>query len=328
MKNIILKLTALILVAMLVVPTFSSCGNNGPEIIIYTSSEDFRIEYVEKKMKEQFPEYEIIIEYMSTSNIAAKIKTEGANSACDIIWSLEYGYLDMLAEDDLLTLTDDTDKSIYAEDTLSDKWTVDIRNGGAIIVNSKVLADRGLAEPQSYEDLLKPEYKGLISMPSPKSSGTGYMFLKSLVNTMGEDEAFEYFDKLSENILQFTTSGSGPVNALMQNEVAIGLGITAQAVTKINEGADLKVKFFEEGSPFALYGNSIVNKGEIAPEVKEVFNYLSTVCVEEINELYFPENIIKGKYPVVENFPTDIKYSDMSGDTMAEKKRLLEKWKY
>ena len=328
MKNIILKFTALVLVAMLVVPTFSSCGNNGPEIIIYTSSEDFRIEYVEKKMKEQFPEYEIIIEYMSTSNIAAKIKTEGTNSACDIIWSLEYGYLDMLAEDDLLTLTDDTDKSIYAEDTLSDKWTVDIRNGGAIIINSKVLADRGLAEPQSYEDLLKPEYKGLISMPSPKSSGTGYMFLKSLVNTMGEDEAFEYFDKLSENILQFTTSGSGPVNALMQNEVAIGLGITAQAVTKINEGADLKVKFFEEGSPFALYGNSIVNKGEIAPEVKEVFNYLSTVCVEEINELYFPENIIKGKYPVVENFPTDIKYSDMSGDTMAEKKRLLEKWKY
>ena len=328
MKKIIFKLSALLLIAMLVVPTLSSCGSNGPEIIIYTSSEDFRIEYVEEKMKAQFPEYDIIIEYMSTSNIAAKIKTEGVNSACDIIWSLEYGYLDMLAEEDLLTLTEDTDKSIYAEDTLSDKWTVDIRNGGAIIINPKVLADRGLAEPQSYEDLLKPEYKGLISMPSPKSSGTGYMFLKSLVNTMGEDEAFEYFDKLSENILQFTTSGSGPVNALMQNEVAIGLGITAQAVTKINEGADLKVKFFEEGSPFALYGNSIVNKGEIAPEVKEVFNYLSTVCIEEINELYFPENIIKGKYPVVENFPTDIKYSDMSGDTMAEKKRLLEKWKY
>ena len=84
------------------------------------------------------------------------------------------------------------------------------------------LEEKNLAVPTSYADLLKPEYKGLVSMPNPKSSGTGYMFLKSLVNAWGEEEAFAYFDQLAENILQFTSSGSGPVNALVQGEAAIG----------------------------------------------------------------------------------------------------------
>ena len=325
------KISLIIAVVMVFVSVFTACNESKTEIIIYTSSEDFRIEYVENKMEERFPDYNVVIEYMSTSNIAAKIKTEGKNTACDIIWSLEYGYLDQLNADGLVAPLSATaiDNSIYSEDTLNDNWTVDIRNGGAIILNTKVLADRGLAEPESYADLLKPEYKGLISMPSPKSSGTGYTFLYALVKSMGEDAAFDYFDKLSENILQYTASGSGPVNALMQNEVAIGLGITAQAVTKINEGADnLKIKFFEEGSPYALYGNAIVSGKETRNEVVEVFEYLATTCVSEINELYFPENIMKDKYPVVENFPTNIKYSDMSGDNMAEKQRLLDKWKY
>ena len=85
----------------------------------------------------------------------------------------------------------------------------------------------------------------MISMPNPKSSGTGYMFCKALVNEWGEEKALEYFDKLSENILSYTSSGSGPINALIMKEAAIGLGMTPQAVAKINEGqAQLKIKYF------------------------------------------------------------------------------------
>ena len=58
-------------------------------------------------------------------------------------------------------------------------------------------------------------------MPNPRSSGTGYNFLKSLVNAWGEDEAFAYFDRLAENVYQFTSSGSGPVNALVQGEADV-----------------------------------------------------------------------------------------------------------
>ena len=46
----------------------------------------------------------------------------------------------------------------------------------------------------SASDLLDAKYKKLISMASPKSSGTGYMFYLSLVNAMGQQQAIEYFN--------------------------------------------------------------------------------------------------------------------------------------
>jgi iron(III) transport system substrate-binding protein len=82
-------------------------------------------------------------------------------------------------------------------------------------------------------------------MPDPKASSTGYIFYKSLVNAWGEKKTLDYFDKLTDNILQYTESGSGPLNAVAEGKAAIGLGTTATAVAKINEGSPLKIVFFE-----------------------------------------------------------------------------------
>ena len=202
------------------------------------------------------------------------------------------------------------------------------RNGGAVIINPDVLAAKGIEEPTCYEDLLKPEFKNLVSMPDPKSSGTGYMFVKNLVNAWGEEKAFDYFSKLAENVLQFTTSGSGPVNALVQNEVAVGLGMTAQAVTKINEGANLKILFFEEGSPYSLYGYAIPEGKQNRKAVVDVFNFFYSTLVLEDKELYYPEQVFVEQVNNIENYPTDIPYGDMNNNTTDEKTRLLENWEF
>ena len=47
-----------------------------------------------------------------------------------------------------------------------------------------------------------------------------------------------------------------------------------------------------------------------------------------MNDQYYPEKVYKDYAPTIKNYPTDIKYSDMSNDTMEEKERLLAKWKY
>ena len=73
-------------------------------------------------------------------------------------------------------------------------------------------------------------------MPDPKSSGTGYFFYKNWVNLWGDQDALDYVDKLYGNLKQFTESGSGPIKLLRQGEVAIGLALTFQAVSEINDG--------------------------------------------------------------------------------------------
>ena len=181
-------------------------------------------------------------------------------------------------------------------------------------------------EITGYNDLLDPKYRDLISMPNPTSSGTGYMFLLAMVNQRGEDEAFAYFDKLSENVLQFTSSGSGPVNALIQGEVAIGLGIIGTAVKAINDGAELEIIFFEEGAPYALYGQGMIKGKDDRPAVKAVFDYLYSTYGYLNCENFFPERIYADRTFTVENYPDNIPYSDMSGDTAATKDHLLAKW--
>ena len=325
----IIKTLMIFLLIILSTINMISCFNSKETVIIYSSAEDYRLEYLANRLEEEFPEYNIIIEYMSTGNHAAKLLAEGINTECDIIYDLEYGYLAQLDEKGVLEDLSGYDYSVYLEDTIESKnYAVEYRNGGAIIINTDVLERKGLPEPASYQDLLKPEYKGLISMPSPKSSGTGYMFLKSLVNAWGEDDAFSYFDKLTQNILQYTSSGSGPVNALVQGEAAIGLGMTGQAVVKINDGAPVKVLYFDEGSPYCFYGQAMIKtKGE-RESVRKVFDFLINTYSYENNEKFFPEKIFKDKDYTLENYPTNIVYSDMKNNTLSEKQRLLDKWKY
>lgn len=322
--------TLSVIVAVILLFLLCSTGCSYKDtVVIYTSMEGYRIECLNDMICEAFPQYDIIIEYLPTGNHAAKLLAEGLDTECQITHNLEYSYLEQLNDAGVLADLSSYDQSLYTEDTyVSANIIPQERNGGCIIVNTRVLADRGLDEPASYADLLKPEYKGLISMPSPKASGTGYMFLKSLVNAWGEDEAFVYFDELALNVLQFTSSGSGPLNAVLQGEVAIGLGMTAPTVSQINEGQPVKILYFEEGSPFSLYGQSIIKGNEDNSVVREVFDFLVKEFNDENCRQYFPEKLYRNKDYVVENYPTNIQYADMQNNTTEEKSRLLEKWKY
>lgn len=325
MKKIIYFLLLNLLVLSLV-----GCGTNSEDkVVIYTSFEDYRVDYMKSRLTEEFPDYEIQIEYLPTGNHAAKLISEGLSTDCDITINLEYSYLQQLDNNNLLADLSDYDFDVYLPElVLSNNYLPQERNGGSIILNTDLLKEKGIAEPKSYEDLLKPEYEGLISMPSPKSSGTGYMFLKSLVNTWGEEKAFAYFDQLTKNIIQYTSSGSGPINTVIQGEAAIGLGMTAQAITKINEGYNLKITTFEEGSPYSMYGLAMIKGKESKPKVKEVFDFLVNQFTQENCEKFYPEKIYKDIDFDIVNYPENIKYANMEKDNIEEKENLLAKWNH
>jgi len=53
--------------------------------------------------------------------------------------------------------------------------------------------------PKTWNDLLKPEYKGEIQSANPASSGTAYTMIATLVQLMGEDQAFEYLKNYTKH---------------------------------------------------------------------------------------------------------------------------------
>lgn len=329
MKKMIRRVTLLALALMLLITSFAFAGcEKKKTIVIYTSAESFRIDYMNKRMKEQFPDYDVRIDYKSSGDQANLLGAAGKNAECQITHDLEYGNAaDLVSLGVFADLSDLIDFSGFAEDTVvSSYYAPELRNGGAVILNMDVINEKGLDVPTSYEDLLDPQYKGLISMPNPKTSGTGYMFLLSIANAWGEDKAIEYFSDLSKNILAFETSGSGPVNKLVTREVAIGFGMISHAVQQINEGENLKVLFFQEGAPYSLYGQAIISGNETDPAVVEVFDFLVNQITPEMCELFYPEKLYRDKDFTVENFPENVTYANMNDNTPERKAKLLEKW--
>ena len=323
----ILRCTA---VLFLILAVCSCKKTDDTSVIIYTSTEDFRTEHMQQLLKEKFPRYDITLQVLSTGNHAAKLKAEGTQTEADIILNLETGYMEGLQ--DILADLSAYDLSEFLPELVpaSKRFLPWDKSSGAIVISRSGLEGAGLPVPASYQDLLNPVYKGLISMPNPKSSGTGYMFLVSLVNAWGEDTAFAYFDSLSENILQFTTSGSGPVNALIQGEVAIGLGMTLTAVNAINtRSSSFDLFFFEEGAPNITTSFGIVRGKETSLVVKEVFEFIMTRLVKDDKQLYCPEPIFINQPNNIDNYPKTIPYANMDGVyDLALKERLLAKWKY
>jgi len=325
MKKIFWFTVALFLMGIAV-----SCKKESNEVLIFTSSEDYRIEHLQKRLNEQFPQYKVIINYTTTGNLAAKLKAEGTATDCDIIGEMDSAYLEGIL--DSLADLSSYDSSVFLDELVPvhHKYLPFIKSAGCIIISEQFLSDRNLPLPTSYQDLIKPEYKRVLSMPNPKSSGTGYFFLKNLVNVWGEDAAFAYFDKFADNVLQFTSSGSGPVNALIQGEAGIGLGMTMQVVTAINtRGVPLKIVYFEEGSPYTVYGMGIIKGKDTRKAVRDVFEFYVNTLTREDKELFAPEQIFKSQTNNIPNYPRGIKVADMRGiESLPEKERLLAKWKY
>ena len=324
------KWIILLLVVTVAFAVVAQLGGND-SIVICASTEQFRNDALQQQLAERFPEYNVIVMYMATGKAAAKIYAEGGSSEVDILVGLETGYLNTIR--DSLEDISGRSKVDYMEGLTpadnGNRWVTWERQAGAIVVNRQILDKYGLQAPACYQDLLKPEYKGLIAMPDPKSSGTGYFFYKSWVNSWGQEQALEYVDKLYGNLKQFTESGSGPIKLLKQGEVAIGLALTFQAVSEINEGQPFEIIYPESGSPYSLTGTAMVSGHGAKPGVQEVYDFIINEFLVYDKEQYSPETIYHGQVNRIENYPQSIVYADMTGiQDEEEKGRLLALWKH
>ena len=340
MKKHLLKFSLL----ALVLGGTASCSSS-EKILILTPLEDYRLAYLETKLKASFPELNIVCQYVDTGTLMSRLNSEGASTDCDIAIGIEGANSEILLKNNPSLFQDLSgyDTSKYLPELLNypsaiagtPKYHVFDKEAGSIIVNEKVLKQRGLDAPRSFDDLLKPEFKDLVMMPNPKSSGTGFYFLSGLVEAWGEEKALSYFDELSKNVKEYSASGSGPVKALLRDEIAVGLGMTFQAAKLIGENdrsSDIKITYFSEGSPFAIYTNAVINGRFGKKGVKEVYDYIFNTFTFEDKAKFCPDAIYKTEFqPACEipNYPTGIRYMSMSHIyDPTYKNGVLDKWNH
>lgn len=316
----------IMILILITIQLITGCTSNEDRVVIYTSMEEERNQALKEQIKEKFTNIDIVVQYMATGNSAAKIKNEGSKIEADIIIDLETSHMESLKENFTDISSFNTD--VYLDNiNTSTNYLIWSKQRASIIIDKEYFNEQNLDIPKTYNDLLKKEYKDLIAMPDPKTSGTGYSFYLNVVNIMGEESALKYFKELKNNSREFTTSGSGPTNLLKQGEVAIALGMTSQGADAISEGYNFQIIELESGSPYSTTSCGIIKGKELKSNVKEVFNWLITDFIKYDKEKFMPDIILKNQENKMNNYPINLKDADMTGIESAElKTKLTEKW--
>ena len=345
MRKRIMSLITLLCCAVLLL---TGCGSNDQStqtssnsgkdrVVIYTAAEDERIAYIQEELDKQFPNTEIVIQSIGTGQLLTKLQAEGKNSDCDIFYDLEVVNAEIIlnASPDLFVDLSEYDFSVYDASVTGytdrhHQYAVNGKTAGAFLVNTKVLEEKGLPIPATYEDMLDPQYAGLISMPSPKSSGTGYSYYNGMVTVLGEEAGMAYFDALNPNIKEYTTSGSAPAKAAVRGDVAIAYGLLWQCVNYANENEGMQVIVPDDGLAFDLFTMGMISGHETKSSVKEVFTYLYNDLNKPQCAKFNPDKIyVDMPAAEIPNYPTGYEEITMNGlFDFNYKQDLLDQWKF
>lgn len=225
---------------------------------------------------------------LSSGEAYAKIRAEARNPQTDLWWGGTgdphlQAAADGLNADYKSPMLDKLQDWAQGQAAMSDYHTVGVYSGAlGWGFNKEIFAEKGIEAPQCWSDLLNPALKGEIQIADPNSSGTAYTTLATLVQIMGEDEAFDFLKKMHANVSQYTKSGSAPVKAAARGETGLGIVFQHDAVAQAVEGFPVEVGSPCEGTGYEIGSMSMVEGAQNPDEAKVFYDWVLTAEVQSM----------------------------------------------
>ena len=258
------------------------------ELTVYGSCEEAYLNAACDKFEELYG-IKVNRQRLSTGEVAAKIEEENGNPSADVWFGGTTDPYNESAAKGLLEAYDAKNASHLLSDMYRDAdgyWYGIYKGILGFMCNTEELERLGLEEPKDWDDLLKPEYEGLIWLSNPNTAGTAKLVINTMVQMKGHDEAMEYFVALDKNIAQYTKSGSGPSKKVGIGECVIGIGFLHDGITQILDGYDnISLVIPSSGTSFEIGATAIFKGAQHSNAAKLWIEFaLSPDCVNIAKE--------------------------------------------
>lgn len=212
---------------------------------------------------------------MSSGEVISRTKAEGKPMA-DLWFG---GGLDafMAAKDDGLLENYQSEMTDKLPEEYKDKDGFYFSKGLTVVgflLNDSILEEKGLEAPKSWKDLADPKYKGEIIMSNPAISGTNYAALKGLLDLYGEEEGWDLFSKINDNIDFYSKRGKDPQEKTAQGEFAIGIIPVDKMAFDTAKDNNLTVVYPEDGIAWVPEGVAIFKDSENADVAKAFVDFM------------------------------------------------------
>jgi iron(III) transport system substrate-binding protein len=302
-------------------------------LTVYTALEADQIQAYQASFEKAHPEVKIKWVRDSTGIITAKLLAEKAAPRADVVMGLAASSLLLLEKENLLLPyapkgVEKLSKAYVSEHNPPTWVGMDVW-GAAICFNTAEAARLGLKKPESWKDLLKPEYKGRIVMPNPASSGTGYFDVSAWLTIYQEKGGWAYMDKLHENIGMYVHSGSKPGKLAASGEFPIGITFEYRAAKLKAEGAPIELVFPREGLGWDLEATGIIRTTRNLEAARKLADWCASREANELYEKNFAIVALPGVAKPNPMLPADFEKLLVKQDlkwSAANRDRILAEW--
>lgn len=286
------RIIAVALTLMLVAGLFAGCGGNkqaaapqqAKKLTLYCGlMEDHMVKTIQEFEKDTGIKVDAV--RMSSGEILGRIKAEKGNPKASVWWggpadgfiqAKEDGMLDKYVSPNAAKIPDQfKDKEGY--------WTGIYVGYLGFSSNQKLLAEKGIAAPKSWQDLLKPEFKGQVVVANPGSSGTAYTMLATMVQLMGEEKGLAYMKQLNGQVKTYPKSGTAPGRMAGQGEAIVGITFLHDAIKYREEGMkDLVLTAPAEGTGYEIGAVAMIKGGPDQEAAKIFIDWALTKKAQEM----------------------------------------------
>jgi len=148
------------------------------------------------------------------------------------------------------------------------------------------MTPQGVKPPAAWDDLLNPAFKGQVVLPSPVTTGGGFIFMATQIFRLGsEDRAFDWLKRLAQNAM-FTPTAPAGITLVSRGEALVGMNwghdIRAMAV---NQGFPVELVFPAETAT-ELGAVSIVKGGPNPAGARRFVDFMLGRVPQDINAKY------------------------------------------
>jgi iron(III) transport system substrate-binding protein len=323
-------LVAALLVAATSVPV---SAQQRTRLQVYSTLEVENIADFKKAFEAENRDVEIVWLRDSTGIVTAKILAEQNAQRGDAIWGLavtstmqlkERGLLEPYAPKTLAALRpsfrDPSDPPAYVG---MEGWVA------AVCFNTVEAQKLGLAKPQSWFDLLDPKFKGRITMPHPASSGTGYFHVSAWIQMFGEEKAWQFMDRLHDNIAFYVHSGSQPCKMAASGEFPLGIAAEISAADARHKGAPIEGLLMKEGGGWEMDTAAILRGTKNLVAAQRLMDFAASRKANELYASFVSQVAMPGVESHIPDYPAGVAESMIKNDfawASANRERILAEW--